>query len=96
MMGTMKWENFTSDRVAGFKCKPGQQQTIYWDRPEYIAAKKSKWSELHLHDHIKTMQAGGKKRTRCNKLTAPGALASLATVRLVDLTSELMGGMGKG
>lgn len=27
----MKWENFTADRVAGFKCKPGKQQSIYWD-----------------------------------------------------------------
>jgi integrase len=27
----MKWENFTADRVAGFKCEPGKQQSIYWD-----------------------------------------------------------------
>jgi integrase len=27
----MKWENFTAERVAGFKCKPGKQQSIYWD-----------------------------------------------------------------
>ena len=27
----MKWENFTADRVAGFKCLPGKQQSIYWD-----------------------------------------------------------------
>ena len=27
----MKWENFTADRVAAFKCKPGKQQSIYWD-----------------------------------------------------------------
>ena len=26
-----KRENFTADRVAGFKCLPGKQQTIYWD-----------------------------------------------------------------
>jgi integrase len=26
-----KRENFTSDRVSGFKCLPGKQQTIYWD-----------------------------------------------------------------
>ena len=24
-------ENFTAERVAGFKCEPGKQQTIYWD-----------------------------------------------------------------
>ncbi|MBN9123212.1 MAG: preprotein translocase [Nitrosospira sp. 56-18] len=27
----MKWENFTAERVAGFKCKQGKQQSIYWD-----------------------------------------------------------------
>jgi len=27
----MKKENFTAERVAGFKCKPGKQQSIYWD-----------------------------------------------------------------
>jgi integrase len=27
----MKWENFTAERVAGFKCKLGKQQSIYWD-----------------------------------------------------------------
>jgi integrase len=26
-----KWENFTADRVAGFKCRRGKQQSIYWD-----------------------------------------------------------------
>lgn len=58
--------------------------------PEYIAAMKPAWGALHLHDHVKAMQAGGEKRTRSTKLTAPGALASLATVRLVDLTPELV------
>jgi hypothetical protein len=27
----MEKANFTADRVAGFKCEPGKQQTIYWD-----------------------------------------------------------------
>ena len=179
----MKWENFTADRVAGFKCKPGKRQSIYWDGKtpglglrvtaagaksyifqtdldgktirmtigdprtwgigraqgeatrlktmtdqgddprqviagaivakeikaaalvmqearetvtvgtawgEYIKATKSAWGALHLHDHEKAMQAGGEKRTRSRKLTAPGALASLATIRLVDITPELL------
>ncbi len=179
----MKWENFTADRIAGFKCKPGKRQSIYWDGKtpglglrvtaagakafifqtdldgktirmtigdprtwgigsaqgeatrlkamtdqgidprqviadgiaakeakaaalvmqearevitvgmawnEYIAAMKPAWGALHLHDHVKAMQAGGEKRTRSHKLTAPGALASLATVRLVDLTPEIV------
>ncbi len=55
---------------------------------EYIAARKLLWSEAHHHDHIKAMQAGGKQRTRSPKLTMPGTLASLAAVRLVDLTPD--------
>ncbi len=27
----MKWDNFTADRVASFKCKPGAKQSIFWD-----------------------------------------------------------------
>lgn len=27
----MKWDNFTSERVASFQCKPGAKQTIFWD-----------------------------------------------------------------
>lgn len=27
----MKWNNFTASLVAGFKCKAGKKQTIYWD-----------------------------------------------------------------
>ena len=26
-----KWENFTADRIASFKCGSGKQQSIYWD-----------------------------------------------------------------
>jgi hypothetical protein len=26
-----KWENFTADRVAGFKCHPHERQSIYWE-----------------------------------------------------------------
>lgn len=36
------------------------------------------------------MQPGGEKRKRSKMLTQPGVLASLASVRLVDLTSELI------
>ena len=27
----MKWENFTTERVAGFKCQADKKQSIYWD-----------------------------------------------------------------
>ena len=179
----MKWDNFTSERVASFQCKPGAKQTIFWDGKqsglglrvtasgaksyifqtelhgktmritignypawsisdaqteaarlkvktdqgidprqeaadkkatdqaaaaakkaqearetvtvgkawdEYVTARKSLWSELHIRDHQKIMQSGGEKRARSNKLTEPGSLASLATIRLVDLTPEMV------
>lgn len=57
---------------------------------EYVAAMMPAWGALHLLDHHKAMQAGGEKRTRSHKLTEPGALASLAAVRLIDLTPALM------
>lgn len=58
--------------------------------PEYIEAMKSSWGELHLRDHVRAMQSGGEVRSRSNKLTTSGTLASLATVRLIDLTPELI------
>jgi len=56
--------------------------------PEYVEARKPLWSALHLHDHVTVMQAGGDKRKRSKKLTEAGSLASLASIRLVDLTPE--------
>ena len=58
--------------------------------PEYIEAMKSSWGELHLRDHVRAMQSGGEARSRSNKLTTSGTLASLATVRLIDLTPDLI------
>ncbi|MGZ4957121.1 MAG: tyrosine-type recombinase/integrase [Methylobacter sp.] len=55
---------------------------------EYIAARKPYWSESHYRDHEKDMHLGGAMRSRSTELTKPGTLASLATVRLIDLTPE--------
>ncbi|MDP4028494.1 MAG: site-specific integrase [Gallionella sp.] len=55
---------------------------------EYLKARKPFWGARHYEDHGDVMQAGGKQRTRSHKLTEPGVLASLAAVRLVDLTPE--------
>ncbi|MEC5218404.1 integrase [Actimicrobium sp. GrIS 1.19] len=56
--------------------------------PEYVADRAPQWSDLHHKDHLRIIQAGGVQRTRSPKLTEPGPLASLAGVRLVDLTME--------
>lgn len=179
----MKWENFTAERVASFKCKPGKQQSIYWDGKtpglglrvtatgaksyifetalhgktirmtignmrtwmisaaqaeatrlkvmtdqgidprqveadktaakeanaaaqamqearesvtlgmawdEYLKVRQPFWGDRHYTDHIEAMQSGGETRKRSHKLTQPGALASLANIRLIDVTPELI------
>ncbi|SFU77659.1 tyrosine-type recombinase/integrase [Nitrosospira multiformis] len=58
---------------------------------EYLAARKPQWSERHYRDHIADMHPGGEKRIRSKvPLTIPGPLASLAPVRLVGVTPELV------
>lgn len=56
--------------------------------PIYIEDRKSRWSKHHLRDHEKIIQIGGEKRLRGEKMKVAGPLASLASVRLVDLTKE--------
>jgi integrase len=55
---------------------------------EYIAARKPQWSGRHYSDHVADMHPGGAVRSRSAEQTIPGTLASLATVRLTDLTPE--------
>lgn len=85
-------ETAREERIIALK----EQQTresvtlgIAW--AEYVAERKLHWSRLHLHDHVRAMQAGGEKRTRSNKpFTEPGILAPLASIRLVCLTPEMV------
>ena len=55
---------------------------------EYLVERKPFWGTRHYNDHIDVMQTGGVIRKRNNKLTEPGVLASLAMVRLIELTPE--------
>jgi integrase len=55
---------------------------------EYLIIRKPFWGERHYADHVDAMQVGGDIRKRSHKLTQPGTLASLAQVKLIDLTSE--------
>lgn len=56
--------------------------------PEYVAERSPLWSVHHIAAHHKIIQAGGEKRSRSPKETKAGPLASLASVRLMDLTME--------
>lgn len=55
---------------------------------DYVADRAPLWSDLHKRDHARIIQTGGTPRARSKKLTEPGPLASLANVRLVDLTAD--------
>jgi integrase len=56
--------------------------------PKYIEDREPHWGVLHLRAHHKTMQAGGEKRKRSQKLTTAGPLALFASIRLVDITAD--------
>lgn len=55
---------------------------------DYLKARKPFWGDRHYDDHVEMMHLGGEKRKRHTSLTEPGALASLNSGRLVDLTTE--------
>jgi len=55
---------------------------------EYVAERGPLWSALHLRDHQRAIRVGGLGRKRSKKLTEPGTLLSLMSLRLVDLKEE--------
>jgi integrase len=62
-----------------------------WD--QYIEARRGRWGEHHLHDHLKLARAGGEPDPRHRKekrLTNAGPLAELMPLRLVDLTPDTL------
>ncbi|MQM38759.1 hypothetical protein KBTX_02778 [wastewater metagenome] len=59
---------------------------------DYIADRRRGWSERHLGDHAKVMQAPGQKRARSRKRTVAGPLYPLRDVPVSDLTAERLQG----
>lgn len=59
-----------------------------WD--EYVASRKSFWSERHHRDHLQHADVGGVKKKRGEGVTRPGPLAELRPVKLDELTSSLI------
>ena len=51
----------------------------------YLEARRPKWSERHMVDHIKLANPGGKPVAGRNRLSEPGALAAIMHLRLVEL-----------
>lgn len=173
----MKKANFTVERIAGFKCEPGKQQSIFWDGktpglglrvtaagtksyifetrlhgktlritigdtrtwaigkaqaeatnlkfltdkgidprqqkeerrtaadaakleakrqdltlgevwPEYLKARKPKWSEGHYNDHVSMASIGGESKKRGKGKTTSGPIAALMPLLLSELTGH--------
>lgn len=58
---------------------------------EYIEARKPRWGEHHLKDHLKISKAGGEPRKRGKGKTQPGVLTPLLSVKLADIDSHTVG-----
>lgn len=58
---------------------------------EYIEARKARWGDHHLKDHLKISKAGGEPRKRGKGNTQPGVLTPLLSVKLADIDSHTVG-----
>lgn len=65
-----------------------QQVTLGDAWPRYINARRSKWGERNLQDHVNLAARGGAQKKRGPGLTIPGPLAALLDERLRDLSGE--------
>ncbi|MBC7787407.1 MAG: integrase family protein [Methylophilaceae bacterium] len=57
------------------------------ERKEAKEGKEKSWSDRHYKDHVKMIHGGGVERKRSDKLTEAAPLASLAKLKLVDITA---------
>jgi integrase len=61
-----------------------------WD--EYVATRRSSWSELHYRDHVRHCDPGGQPKKRGSGQTQPGPLAVFRPLRLSALSGERISG----
>lgn len=76
----------TNEAVAASLVRESITLADVW--PKYVTERAPHWGDHHIKAHAAMMQIGGEKYKRGAKLTEPGPLAILASVRLVDLTME--------
>lgn len=80
------------DRIEAAQAKRAEARrkgaTVAEGWAAYVADRSHKWSPRHLRDHTVTAQAGGEKRKRSKKMTEPGPLASLLSLKLAELTPD--------
>lgn len=58
---------------------------------EYIDARKARWGDHHLKDHLKISRPGGEPFKRGKGKTQPGVLTPLLSVKLADVDSHTVG-----
>jgi len=56
--------------------------------PEYLKARKAKWSAGHYDDHVSMASLGGEDKKRGEGKTKPGALAALMPLKLSELSGK--------
>ncbi|QZA78188.1 integrase family protein [Deefgea tanakiae] len=56
--------------------------------PVYIAARKHRWSDLSLRDHLRAVQLAGEPHRRTKGETVAAPLVSLLDCRLIDLSAD--------
>lgn len=77
-------------RVQDEALKQAQGAVIGKIWKEYLEARKQKWSERHLKDHIKLSQDGDVKKRKGEGLRKPGPLYPLLCLQISDLSPELL------
>lgn len=58
---------------------------------EYLEARRAKWSDRHLADHEAIAHTGGRQALKGDRLTEPGALASLLPLKLAQIDAVQVG-----
>lgn len=87
----MSKENFTADRVEGFKCTPGKQQSIFWDAKApglglrlTAAGSKSYIFECRLHGKTMRITIGDKRTWPIGKAQAEARRLKALTDQGID------------
>jgi integrase len=83
-------EEARAERAAAAELQQAQGAVIGAIWTEYLEARKPKWGERHLKDHMKLSQDGAMERRKGGGLRKPGPLAPLMLLQLSELTPALL------
>ena len=77
---------YVEEQAQQLSAEQAQALTVGEVWEAYIDARRPRWGQLHLADHINMMAAGGKPKQRGEGLTRAGVLNHFADMRLIDVT----------